>query len=137
MKKFILRYFTYIAILYIVDKTVNGFEINNPSAMFIMAFIFTLTLIAIKPAIKFVTLPANFLTFGTLNFLTSIALLYMFFIIIPGLSIQTGSLGPVYSSDIQIPEVKLSMIGVIIISSFFISLFNNIINWTLDKKEKE
>lgn len=130
MKSIVLRLFTFIAILYLIDRFIIGFEITSATSAVALAALLSITQLIIKPIIKFLTFPINLLTFGIFNFFISCVLLYLYNFIVPGFQLIAGSVGPFNSSDIQVPEVKLSQIGVIILASFAISLLNSIISWT-------
>jgi putative membrane protein len=134
MKKLILRIFTYISILFIVDKAITGFEMETFTAILILAVVLSICHIAINPIIGFLTLPLNFMTFGVFNFLISCVFLYIFKLLIPGFELRDGYIGPFNSDIANSAPINLSMIGVILVSAFLISLFNNIINWTQQSK---
>jgi putative membrane protein len=132
LKGLVLRFFTYIAIAYIVTIFIKGFNFNSPSTLFLFAFVLSISFFTIEPVIKFLTFPVNFLTFGLFSFVISSCLLYFFSSVIPGFKVTEGSIGPFSNSLIQIPRISLSHIGVIVISSIIISFLNNLISWTQD-----
>jgi putative membrane protein len=132
MKKIILRVFTYVAVLYLVDSLIHGFEFQDSGTVLLLAALLSLTDRIINPIVKFFTLPLNLLTFGLFNFILSCVYLYIFDLLIPGLQIVNGYLGPFNSTAIQIPTIRLSLIGVIIIGAFVISFLNAIVTWTQD-----
>jgi putative membrane protein len=134
MKEVTLRFFGYLAILYLVDAAVAGFDLTLPSAAIILALLLSITFLVLNPAIKFFTLPLNLVTLGFFSFLISCLYLYFFNFIIPGYYISDGSIGPVTGSLVQIPQIQLSLVAVVIISSMLISLLNNIVTWSLGKK---
>jgi putative membrane protein len=135
MKLHIIRFICFIAFLFITDSVINGFEINDLGSYFLFAFLLTITYIAIIPTVKFFTLPANLLTFGIFNFVISCVYIYFFKYIIYGFEIKDGSIGPFITSNIQLEEVKLSLISVVIMSSLFLTIMNNIVSWCFDSKK--
>jgi len=137
MKDIVLRIFTYLGILLIVDSIVRGFDLNTLGAYLFLAFLMSITHIVLSPAIKFFTLPLNMFTFGFFNFIMSCIYLYFFNLFIPGFELKDGSIGPLISSSIVIPEIQMSLIAVIIFSSFLISLINNIVTWTQESPKKK
>jgi putative membrane protein len=130
IKAVILRFFTFIAVLYLVDKMINGFELSATSSTLALATLLAITQLAIKPVVKFLTFPINLVTFGIFNFFISCIFIYLYNFIVPGFRLVPGSIGPIATADIQVPEVRLSQIGVIILASIVISILNNIVSWT-------
>lgn len=130
IKKIVLRFFTFIAILFLVDQMIKGFDFVNVSSLLSLAAILTFFSLILKPIIQFFTLPINFFTFGLFNFLVSCAALYIFDLLIAGFDIKDGTLNSINSQPIIISDIRMSTIGVIIVASLFISLLNNIIDWT-------
>ena len=135
MKKAVLRFFSFIAILFIVDQLLHGFEFNSPVTMLFLALLLTVFQIFIRPTISFLTLPINFFSFGLFNFLVSVAMIYLFSLLISGFTISNGYISAISNSDIQVSSISLSRIAVIIVSSLFIALLNNLTNWALDDKK--
>lgn len=136
MKEIFLRFFTYLGILYLVDAFIKGFDLNTVGAYIFLAALLSITHVALEPVIKFFTLPLNLVTLGFFNFVISCIYLYFFHLIIPGFDILDGSIGPVVSDSIQVPEIGLAAIAVIILSSLMLTLFNNFITWTIDNGKK-
>jgi putative membrane protein len=130
MKKIIVRIFTYIAILFLVDSLIHGFEFVDVAAVLLLSFLLSITDLIINPVVKFFTLPLNLFTFGIFNFVLSCVYLYFFDLLIPGLRIIKGYLGPFTSSAIQIPQINLSQLGVVIIAALMISILNTVVSWT-------
>ena len=130
MKKLILRFFTFVAILYVIDNLIKPFDFDRPSSLYMLAATLSFFSLIIKPVIQFFTIPLNFFTFGLFNFVISCAALYVFKLLIGGFKITNGYLGSINSNDVDISEIKLSSIAVLIVSALFISLLNNLINWT-------
>jgi putative membrane protein len=130
MRKVILRFIALIAILYVTSNIVIGFNPNSFGSLLFLALLLTVSHFTINPVIRFLTLPLNYLTLGIFHFIISCALIYLFNFIIAGFSVTAGSLGPVSSDVVNIPTIKLSQIGVFIVSAIMISFLNNLISWT-------
>lgn len=132
MKKIVLRTFTYIAILFLIDSLIHGFEFTDAGAVILFALLLSITELIIKPIVKFFMLPLNFFTFCFFNFILSCIYLYIFDLLIPGLQIVNGYLGPFVSSAIEVPTINVTQIGVIAIAAIIISLLNGLVGWTQD-----
>lgn len=136
MKHFFVRFFCFISILFIIDSLISGFDIEGLTSYLVFAFLLTATYMLLEPLIRFFTLPVNLVSLGAFNFVLGCFYIYFFKLIVPGFIIQDGSLGPLFNKEIQLPEIKLSYIAVIILSSLSITLLNNIVTWALESKGK-
>lgn len=135
MGEFVLRFFTYLGIILIVDSWVQGFELFSLGSYLTLALLMSLTHVFISPAIKFFTLPLNMFTFGLFNFILTCVYLYFFDLFIPGFKLSDGSIGPFISSVIIIPEIQMSPLALIVFSSLLISLLNNVVTWALKSRK--
>ncbi len=136
MKPLIIRFFSFVAILFIVDNLINGFEIIGMGSYLFFALLLSITYTVFIPLIKFFTLPVNMLTLGLFNFIIGCVYIYFFKLIIPGFIVQDGSIGPIFNDNIEVEAIKLSFLSIIIVSSLFITLLNNIITWAIDNKNR-
>ena len=132
MKSFVLRIFTYIAILFITSNIFIGFEFDSFTAVLALAVVMTISHFTIEPAIKFLTIPINFFTFGLFNFAISCGLLYLFGLFMPGFDLTAGGIQPILNNNIEVSQVKLSELGLIVCASVVISILNSIVNWSSD-----
>ena len=137
MKEITLRFFTYIGILYLVDSFIKGFDLNSAGAYIFLALLLAVTHVVLEPVIKFFTLPINLVTFGIFNFIISCLYLYFFNLFIPGFNLVDGSVGPIISDSIQIPQINMSLIAIIIFSSILLTLLNNVITWASSHGKKK
>lgn len=133
MKGIILRIFTFLAILFFIDSILTGFEIETIGAYLLFALLLALTNVTLVPVIKFFTLPINTVTFGLFNFVIACVYIYFFNFIIPGFVVTDGSLGPFVTTNIDVPEIKMSFWAIIIFSSLMITFLNNVVSWTVDE----
>lgn len=136
MKEFILRLFTFIASFFITSSIVSGFVINNLTTYIVLAVLLSFLQFLLKPAIVFITLPYNNFTVFVANFLILSLIFYFFNLIMPGIIISDGSIGPYINSAIAIPAIEMNSYVVILFSAFIISLINSIITWTISKSKK-
>ena len=136
MKEITLRFFTYLGILYLVDSFIKGFDLTTVGAYIFLAILLAITHVVIEPIIKFFTLPLNLVTFGIFNFIIACIYLYFFNLFIPGFNLADGSIGPIVSDTIQIPEINMSLIAIIIFSSILLTLLNNFVTWTQGGKKR-
>lgn len=132
-KRSILKLFTYTGIIYIVDYLIFGFDFSSLFTVLLFALSISILNFTIEPIVKFLTLPFNFVSSTVLNFLFLCALTYFFEIFIGGYELESGFLRGASNSFIQMPDINLAVIGVVIVSSLFIAVLNNVVEWTLSK----
>lgn len=135
MKEFVLRLFTFIAALFIASSLVSGFTISNLATYVILAIFLSILQFLLKPTIIFITFPYNNFTAFVTNFLILSLIFYFFNLVMPGVIISDGSIGPYISPAIVVPAIEMKSYVVIFFSSFIISLINSIITWAISKSK--
>ncbi|OGC51897.1 hypothetical protein A2982_02180 [candidate division WWE3 bacterium RIFCSPLOWO2_01_FULL_39_13] len=114
-----------LAASYLID----GFSIE-PNAQTILtgAIVLSLVNIILKPILKIITFPINAVTLGFFGIIINAVLLYVTAYFVSGIQI-TGGLFSINALGITIPEIYLSWVPNLILSSFVIS----VVNWILRK----
>src|SRR5208283_3172795 len=94
MKSLMIRWVINTVALFIVVKTIKGFEITMPGLqgviiLFVTSAVLGIINILIKPMIFLLTLPINLLTFGLFTFIINGAMLYLASFIVKGFEIKS------------------------------------------------
>ncbi len=94
MKSLLIRWVINTAALFIVVKTIKGFEITMPGwhgliILFATSAVLGIINVLIKPMIFLLTLPLNLLTFGLFTFIINGAMLYLASFIVKGFEISS------------------------------------------------
>lgn len=129
--KTLLRNFLFNAIgIFAANYFLSGIQYNSQIEILLMAAA-ALTIInfVIKPIIKFVTLPLNFLTFGMFQFVINALMLYLATIKISGFIITDSDFPGFSYQGFVIPAMHFSPILTAIIASFIISGCVSVLNW--------
>ncbi len=130
MKK-IFRTFAFSGIaLYFTSLWNHGLQVQKEPVIFLeFALAFTLVALFIKPILKLILFPINFLTLGLVGTLVNLLLFYFLFSLFPELKILAWDFPGAKFGIVQIPGFHLSsflnFIVVIFSISFLISLFEN------------
>ncbi len=137
MKKIIVYAICNISILFVITLLLSGFKVPGG----IVAYLFLALALAlinwgVKPIIRFLTLPINFVTLALFNLILSFALLYFVKFIIPGFSITSGEFLGLSSPYFTIPKIKADVVATILIASLIFSLFSALVDWLLRSLSK-
>ena len=130
MKK-ILRIFLYTLFsFYLTSLLIKGFVFTAGfKSLVYSAVVFTLINIFIKPLIKLLTLPLNFLSLGLFSWLVNIFLLYLLTIIFPEIKITPWVFNRFSAFGFVIPQIKFTIFYTLVLVSFLFSFSINFLNW--------
>lgn len=134
MKKILRSLIINAAALALISQVVSGFKISaGYEGLLLTAAVLAGVNLVIKPLIKLLLLPINLLTLGAFRWLVNVFSLYLVTLLIPYLEI-TGFNFPGWTyNGFTIPEMYLAKIWVLVIASFFISLFSTFLFWLFKK----
>lgn len=117
------------AALLAASYLIDGFSIEpNLQTVLTGAVVLSLVNIILKPILKIITFPINAVTLGFFGIIINAILLYITAYFVNGIQI-TGGFFSIDILGITIPEMYLSWVPNLILSSFVISA----INWILRK----
>lgn len=84
-----------------------------------------------KPIINLLLLPVNLVTFGLFRWVSTVAVLYIVTLIIPGFSISDFNFGGYTSLWIDLPVIYFVGFWAYLAFSFLHSLFTSFIYWLI------
>lgn len=120
--------------LFILPQLVNSFQITGGIFMFALAgFVFSLLSFIVRPILKLLTLPLNFITFGLFSFVINAILLYLLTIILPQITITEFDFQGLSFLGFVIPKIYFNLFLTYILCSFFLSIMTTGIEWIFDK----
>lgn len=124
MRKLIFRLIGTALSFYLTSQLIGGFQLQPTiQTYFTASILFILINTLIKPIIKLLLLPINLLTLGLFSWLVNVLVLYLFDFIYPGIHITAYDFPGYTSPLLSLPPQHLSLFWVLVLSSFFISLF--------------
>lgn len=127
MKDILKSFFFSLIALFGASQVVKGFSYGgDPAVLAIGALAFGIINSLLKPILKLVTLPLNFLTLGFSSFLINTGLLYLTIKIVPELTV-VGFRFPGLAVETQyiklaVPVFDIPAFGTLLASSMVISL---------------
>ena len=115
--------------LLVVAYLIDGFSVKTDFVVVtVAAVVLGLVNFIVKPVLKAISFPINFLTLGFFNLLINAFLLLIVVKVVDGISVTDGVIGLDYAGII-IPNTELPWYIILLISATLIS----VINWILKK----
>lgn len=130
MKALLRSYIINLFTLWFTSRLVSGFKLAGNYQTFILgAAALTLILIFIKPLVKLLFLPINFLTLGLFSWITNVIILYLLTIFVPQIKVLPFKYPGFSHQGFTIPEIYFGTFESFVITSFIISLITNFLAW--------
>ena len=130
MKKFILYVIAQIAALGIISYLFTGFQVKGDVFTYLgIALAIAFINFFVRPLIKFLTLPINFLTFGLFNVIFAVALLYLLKTFFP-VNFGAGEFHEINLGDIFVFKAfAMNQFATIIACAFSMTITSTIIEY--------
>lgn len=130
MKSYLLGFVISAVAFAIGTFLVPGLNYHNDSTILLKAAgVFGLLNVFLRPIIKVLLLPLNFLTFGLLSGVTGLVVLILVTLIIPGFSL-TDTVFPGYTlAGLHLPAYTLNVVLTTIGGAAVISLISSTLYW--------
>ena len=119
MKRILRAFIINSAAIWILDKLLESFIIENLESMLAAAALLTLVNFSIRPIAKLITLPLNALTLGLFSWVINAAILYLVIWLIPGIAL----------APLQLPGMRLPQLGTLAAITVALSLICKTFNW--------
>jgi uncharacterized membrane protein YvlD (DUF360 family) len=130
IKKFIYNLIITSMIFYIVAKTVSGIETSDQLMHWIMMVgAYSIALALIKPILKFLTLPSNFLFHWLVGTVLGFGAFYAMTMIFPGIRITDTLIDGKSIGIISINPTHLSPIFTMVLGGAYGSFINTLLYW--------
>lgn len=120
--------------LFIIPQIIAGVKITGGIETYLFGgFCLFLMSLLLKPILNLITLPLNFLTFGSFSFVTNIIILYLLTVFVTQISISAFTFQGFSFAGFVIPEIYLNTLFAFIVSAFVLSLIISLIQWLIKK----
>lgn len=126
LRGFLINLFT----LWLTAQVILGFRLEGgPQTLLLGAAVLTLILIFIKPILKLLFLPINFLTLGLFSWLINVATLYLLTVFVPQIKVSPFQFPGFSYQGFVIPAIDLGTLESFVVTSFIISFISNFLTW--------
>ncbi|HEX7456242.1 MAG TPA: phage holin family protein [Candidatus Nanoarchaeia archaeon] len=106
-----------------------GFTFETTHSIALASLVFSLLYLFVRPLIKFLSLPANLITFGLFSLLINVALLYLVSTVVPGFDIVPFQFRNSQVLGFSIPSFYLNTFFSSLVASTALSLMTSIFFW--------
>lgn len=108
-----------LMLFWIVSDLFSGIEVNEGVVGYVICGgIFGLVMLGVAPLIRFFTLPVKFITLFLISIMLSIIVFFILNFGVPFIDFKDGTLVGFSSRYFQLPELKLNMIGNVLVGGF-------------------
>lgn len=130
LRLFLINYLS----LWLAAKIIPGIEFLGGIKTIILATL-SLTIINqfVKPLIKLLLLPINFLTLGAFRWLINVLALYLVTLVVPQFEIVSFVYPGTDYQGFIVPMMEISVFWVYVLTSFVISIFSTFFAWVAKK----
>lgn len=130
MKGLLRGFLIHLLTLWLTSQIVLGFKLESGWETYVLgAVVLTLILIFIKPLLKLLFLPINFLTLGVFSWIINVAVLYLLTIFVPQIKVLAFQFPGFSYQGFTIPPMYLGHFQSFIVTSFVISIISNFLAW--------
>lgn len=130
MKTLLRSFFYNLFALYAASFLVPGFRIERDVKFLLFAaLIFTLLNFFLKPLIKVLFFPINFVTLGLFAWVVNVLILYILVFFVPQIKLVPWKFSGIHYAGFVIPSITFTKFLTAVLTSFLISFITSLLNW--------
>lgn len=130
MKQHLLAFIISIVAFVIATFFLPGLNYGGSSDTLVRAaIVFGLLNTFLRPVLKIILLPLNFLTLGLLGGLTGLILLWLVSVLVPGFTITTSHFAGLNLAGLNLPAYELNQVLTIIFGATLIGVVSSTLYW--------
>jgi putative membrane protein len=103
--------------------------VGNWQSLFIAGIILGLLMLIIRPILKILFIPINFITFGLLSWLVDVIILFILTMVMPQVQVREWLFPGVSVAGFVIPAIKFTYFLSLIASTLVISFISNVLEF--------
>ncbi len=133
--KYLLRLFLFQIIgLWFASQIIPTIVvIGNWQTFVISGLVLGLLMLFVKPILKILFIPINFITFGLLSWLINVAIVYILTIIMPQVQIRAWTFPGVNFSGFIVPQIHLNYFFALIVSTLLITFITDVLEFVANE----
>lgn len=133
MKTILKRIFVSVIAIYACSLLVSGLSFdNNIKTLLLAGAVFSLLNLILRPVLKLVMLPINFITLGTISWIIGVFMLYLTTYLVSGFTVSAFEFGGFSSNGFRVPNASLNVFWTVTLCSFIISWLSRVIAWLFE-----
>ncbi|MFH1566311.1 MAG: phage holin family protein [bacterium] len=119
--------------IHLASQVLSGLSYsNNIKILALAGLVLTLASYIVKPILKIVTLPINFITFGIFSWLIDVFILFLTAKFVSDFTISAFIFNGFSYNGFVMPVIALSVFWAFVVSSFVITMLVNIFKYICD-----
>lgn len=128
--KYILRVFLFnVFAIWFVKELYGGFVVNGGPGMVLTAgVVLSILMLIVKPILKILFIPINFITFGIGNWFINVAILLLLTVILPEVIVREYMFPGLSWQGFMIPSMKFSYVWSLIIASISLTVIAHMLH---------
>lgn len=120
-------------LFWVVTDLFEGIDVTGGLVSYLfLGAVFGLAMLLVRPLIKFFTLPHKQLYIVLGSVMLGIIVFLIMNFGIPGIDFKEGDFSGINSSYVQINQIKLSMVGNIILGGAIAGVLSSLLDWLYD-----
>lgn len=132
MKRILRHYIIDTSVLYLVSQVTSGLVFEKGIETILLAGVgLMLVSLFARPVINILLLPINLITFGLFRWVSSVLVLYLVTLVVPGFRIMNFASAAFAVYGLSIPGFHFSGIMAYLAFSFLISFITSLIYWLI------
>lgn len=133
--KYLLRLFLFqiIGLWFATQIIPTIVVIGNWQTLVISGFVLGLLMLFIKPILKILFIPINFITFGLLSWLVNVAIIYFLTVIMPQVQIREWTFPGASFAGFVVPETHLNYMLSLIVSTLLITFITSVLEFVANE----
>ena len=88
MFKLIGRFMVFVGAIYCIATYIEGIHVDSTQTIFIVAVVWSIIIILVRPVLRLLTLPLRLLTLGLFSFVLNAALFGLMAYLVPGFTVD-------------------------------------------------
>jgi len=116
--------------LWVTSRYLEGLSYReNTQTLFLASLALAGVNTLVKPLVKIVALPINFLTLGAFSWLINALMLYLVTLLVPGFTVSAFLFKGYQWQGFVMPEIYFTQFWAMVVASLVISFLANLLNW--------
>lgn len=133
MKKIIRRIALNTVVIFTAAFALPGLSFSNDlKVLFLAAAALVLVNLLVRPVVKLITLPVNFMTLGVFSWLVNVLMLYIVTQLISGFSVAEFAFEGFSFGGFSMPAMQVSIFWSYVLASLTIGLLSSFFDWVFD-----
>ena len=127
--KFLARAFVFsVFALWLTSQFIPAFRVSGGVGTYLMGgLVFSILDLIVKPMLKILFIPINFLTLGLAGWFVNVIILYLLTVLVYAISIQPWTAPTLSLVGISLPSFRLGLLATFILVSFVITAILDIL----------